>query len=112
MRQRQFFGAEQLRAQSGPLTFRCAVLRISQDGPAHIGAVDTQLVRPAGDGPQGQQRTIRKALQHGKFRYGGLAIGMYFPEKTGQRLAGDGCVDDAAVFLRPAEDQCVISLFG
>ena len=54
----QPFGTEHLVRQPqlrrNPLGFFTAVLGISQNGEAHVGAVDPQLVGPAGDGAQRQ----------------------------------------------------------
>ena len=52
----QAFGAEELVGDPKGLRIGDAlfasVLGISQDGKAHMGAVDSQLVGPAGDGTQ------------------------------------------------------------
>ena len=74
-----------------------AVLRVAQNRKAHVGAMQPQLVGAAGNGGKGQQAPLAAPFQHPVMGLGGLAAGVYLPQKAGKGSAGDGGLDDASV---------------
>ena len=75
-----------------------------------MGAVDSQLMGAAGDGPQSQLADAILALQNFIFRSGGFAFLVYITQKTGQRSAGDGGIDGAGIRFRAAHNHSVLGL--
>ena len=67
---------------------RCAVLGIAQDGTARMGAVDPELVGPAGDRFQLQKGAAVLPLQDLKPGYGMLAVCPDLPQQALSAPAG------------------------
>lgn len=97
----------QLRKRIG---YGAPVLRIADDRKAHMRAVDTQLVRPSGDGAKREQRRLLPARKHGKFRPRGLSVIADLAQKARKRPPRDRRVDHARILLRCAEGQRVVRL--
>ena len=70
-----------------------AVLRIPQDGEAHVGAMEPQLMGASGNGLQRQAADLCTPLQNMETRDAGLAVRADLPQKAGQFLPGDGGVN-------------------
>ena len=87
-----------------------SVLGVPQNGAAHMGAVDPELVGPAGDGAQGKGTQWALPCKDLKFRPGGLALRGYIAQKTGQGPSGNRRINDPPVCLRAAKGQSVVSL--
>ena len=64
-----------------------AVLRVTQDGKAHVGAVESQLMGPAGDGVESKLGTAIQPGKHTVLGHRGLAVRADLPQQTGQGLS-------------------------
>ena len=113
-------GAELLMGQAPGqrpgLGSRGAVLGVSQDGEAKVGAVDAKLMGSPGEGPELQLRNLRFAafvthLQNAVDRSGGLAVRADAAQEAGRLLSGNGRVQQPLLLRRTAEDQSMVGLF-
>ena len=109
-----FFGAEPLvgvaELERIFLAFDGAVLGVAQDGTAHMGAVEPELVGPARQGFQLHEGPAIHAVKDPASGPGGLAGVADVTEQTGQGTAVDGGVDDAFVHGKCAEAQGLVGL--